>query len=169
MDRCHVERPLILHEPSCLELREMTGERFRRYIGGRFEGSERIRAIRQGTRYFDSSRMREARGQFENRFDRPRSPPEGQAKYFDNSLGSTFARRRRRPVFHAPANAPASQQSARFPNAQVLAGSRHRQAHALDNGKYGQVWLLDQESKDLQAFAVSQDTARAPGGRSTRR
>jgi hypothetical protein len=113
--------------------------------------------------------MRKARGQFENRFDRPRSPPEGQAKRFDNFLGSTFTRPRGRPVFHAAANASANQQSARFQSAQVLTGSRHRQAHALGDSGYGLVWLPDQESKSLQAFAVSQDTAGTPKRRLTRR
>ena len=111
--------------------------------------------------------MREARGQFENCFDRLRSPPEDQAQCFDNFLGSTFAHPRGRPVFHAAANAAASQQSARFQSAQVLTGSWHRQAHALGDSGYGLVWLPDQESKSLQAFAVSQDTAGAPKRRLT--
>jgi hypothetical protein len=113
--------------------------------------------------------MREARGQFENLFDRPRSPPEGQAKCFDNFLGITFTRPRRRPVFHATADASTSQQSARFQSAQILTGRRHRQPHALGDSGYGLVWLPDQESKRLQAFAVSQDTAGAPKRRLTRR
>src|ERR1700704_6118306 len=103
--------------------------------------------------------MREARGQSENRFDRPRSPPEGQPKRFDNFLGGTLTRPRGRPGFHAATKASASHQSARFQSAQVLTGSRHRQAHALGDSGYGLVWLPDQESKSLQAFAVSQDTA----------
>lgn len=169
LDRGHAERYLILHKASCLHFREMPGERSRRHLGCRLEFSERIRAIRQGAKNLDSSRMREARGQFENCFDRLCSSPEDQAQCFDNFLGSTFVRPRGRPVFHAAANASASQQAARFQSAQVLAGSRHRQAHALGDSGYGLVWLPDQESECLQAFAVSQNTAGAPKRRLTRR
>ena len=102
-------------------------------------------------------------------YDRLRSSPEDQAQCFDNFLGSTFARPRGRPVFHAAANPSASQQSARFQSAQVLAGCRHGQAHALGDRGYGLVWLPDQESECLQAFAVSQNTAGAPKRRLTRK
>jgi len=163
-----IELHLTLHKTPCLQLREMPGERSHRHIGCRLEFSKRIGAVRYGAKHLDSSRMREGRGQFENRFDRLRPPPEDQAQCSDNFPGSTFARARGRAVFHAAANASASQQPARFQSAQVLTGSRHRQAHALGDSGYGLVWLPDQESECLQAFAVSQNTAGAPKRRLTR-
>src|SRR5437868_1730294 len=113
--------------------------------------------------------MREGRGQFENRFYRLRSLSEDQPQSFDNFVGSTFGLPCGGPVFHAPANTSASQQPARFQSAQVLAGGRHRQAHALGDSGYGLVWLPDQQREYLQAFAVSQNTAGAPKRRLTRR
>ena len=125
-------------------------------------------AIRQGAKNLDSSRMREARGQFENWFDRLRSSPEDQAECFNNFLGSTFALPEdgrystRRPSRRQVSNPRAS-------SARALTGRRHRQAHALGDSGYGLVWLPDQESECLQAFAVSQNTAGAPKRRLTRR
>jgi hypothetical protein len=166
----HVLRHLIiLRKASCLQFREVPGERSRWDMSCRLYFGKRIRAVCQGAKHIDSSRMREGCGQFEDRFDRLRSPPEDQAQCFDNFLGSTFARSRGRPVFHAAANASASQQSPRFQSAQVLTGSRHGQAHALGDSGYGLVWLPDQEGECLQAFAISQNTAGAPKRRLTRR
>ena len=119
--------------------------------------------------HLDSSRMCEARGQFEDHFNRLRSSTEDPVQCFDNFSGRTFARARTHLVFHAPSHASTSHQPARFQSAQVLTGCRHRQAHAVGNGGYGLVWLPDQESEYLQAFAVRQNTARAPKRRLTRR
>jgi hypothetical protein len=113
--------------------------------------------------------MREGRGQFEDRFDRLRSPPEDQAQCVDNFPGSTFACVRRGPVFHAAANASASEQPARFQSAQVLTGSRHRQVHALGDSGHGLVRLPNQKSECLQAFAVGHNAAGAPKRRLSRR
>ena len=112
--------------------------------------------------------MREARSQFEDRFDRLRFP-EDQTQCFDNFLSSTFARPWRRLIFHAAANTSARQQSARFQSPQILTRSRHRQPHPRGDSGYGLARLPNQESKRLQAFAVSQNTAGAPKRRLTRR
>ena len=76
LDRGDVLRHLILHKASCLQFREMPGERSRRHFGCRLEFRKGSRAIRQSAKHLDSSRMREACGQFEDRVNRLRSPPE---------------------------------------------------------------------------------------------
>jgi hypothetical protein len=106
--------------------------------------------------------MGEARGQFKNSFNRSPSLPEGRASCFDNFLSITFTSARGRAVLHASANASAGQQSARLQSAQILTGSRHRQAYALSDRGYSLVWLADQKSNNLEAFVISQDTAGAP-------